>query len=192
MYFSNLSIEERKQLVDAFTNDGFNVTNTGNGIIAEKKGEKIIITRLDNAKLVLNLKSYLFKQGLIAQKIGGIEFSAVLSFLEKEKKDRESYIDCLKRVARKFNWDTLHSGELELSGELGTSVGEKAQYLEIETDDGQLVTLLNIFDLEDNQKIYATNQRFFKLMRKLNSFNQIDAFKSLAPRAFLVFQNVIN
>lgn len=190
MWFKKLPLEDQQSLVDAFTNDGFNVKNIDTGIIAEKNGEKIIITRLNNAKLVVNLKHYLAKRGLLASEIGGIDFHTILKFLTNERSYSESYIDCLKRVSQKFNWATVNSGELELSGELAQAVGTYAQFLEIETDNGSLVTLLSITDDNGNEKMYAANQRFFKVLRQLNNFDQLEVFKSLAPKAYDLLQTM--
>lgn len=190
MWFKTLPLEDQQLIVDAFTHDGFNVKTIDYGIVAEKNGEKIIITRLNNAKLVLNLKHYLAKRGLLANKIGGIDFHTILKFLINEKSYKESYIACLKRVSQKFNWATVNSGDLELSGELADAVGPYASFLEIETDTGELVTLLSITDKDGVEKIFAANQRFFKVLRQLNNFDQIEAFRDLAPKAYLMLQAV--
>ena len=190
MWFKTLPLEDQQLIVDAFTHDGFHVKNIDFGIIAEKNGEKIIITRLNNAKLVLNLKHYLSKRGLLATEIGGIDFHTILKFLINERSHKESYIACLKRVSQKFNWATVNSGDLELSGELAESVGPYASFLEIETDNGDLVTLLSITNKEGVEKIFATNQRFFKVLRQLNNFDQLEAFKDLAPKAYLTLQAI--
>lgn len=190
MWFKTLPKEDQQLLVDAFKSDGFSVKNIDMGIIAEKNGQKIIITRLNNAKLIVDLKNYLSKRGLLTNEIGGIDFYTILKFIINEKRDKESYIDCLKRVSAKFNWATVTSGELELSGELADAVGPQAQYLEIETDNGELVTLLTIKDKYENEKMYATNQRFFKLLIQLNNFDQLEAFRDLAPQAYLTLQAI--
>jgi hypothetical protein len=190
MWFKTLPKEDQQLLVDAFKSDGFEVRKIDFGIIAQKNGQKIIITRLDNAKLVVDLKNYLSKRGLLTNEIGGIDFYTILKFLTNEKRLKETYIDCLKRVSAKFNWASVSSGELELSGELAEAVGQTAQYLEVETDDGQLVTLLSIKDNDDNEKMYATNQRFFKLINQLNKFDQLETFRDLAPNAYLMLQAI--
>ena len=140
--------------------------------------------------MILNLKHYLSKRGLLATEIGGIDFNTILKFLTNEKSHKESYIACLKRVSQKFNWATVNSGDLELSGELAESVGPYASFLEIETDNGDLVTLLSITNKDGVEKIFATNQRFFKVLRQLNNFDQLEAFKDLAPKAYLTLQAI--
>lgn len=191
MFFKSLDSNDQKVIINAFITDGFQVRPIERGIIAEKNGEKIIITRLDSAKLVLNLKHYLSKRGLLSNYIGGIDFNTILKFVRNEKKLKESYIDCLKRVCLKFNWAAMNSGELELSGELKDAVGERASFLEIETDQGQMITILGVVDDLDNEKIFATNQRIFKVLRQLNDFDQIEAFKELAPKAYLTLRQIV-
>ncbi len=190
MWFKTLPIEDQKLIMDAFSFDGFQVKATNSGIIAEKNGDKIILTKLNNAKLVISLKYYLSKRGLLTNYIGGIDFNTILKFLSNEKSLNESYIDCFKRVAQKFNWAMINSGELELSGDLASSVGNYAQYLEIETDQGTTVTLLSIFDANGVEKMYATNQKIFKVLKQLNNFDNFEIFREIAPKAFLTLQTI--
>lgn len=190
MWFKTLPPDDQQLIVDAFKSDGFAVRKIDSGIIAEKNGQKIIVTRLDNAKLVMDLKNYLQKRNLLANEIGGIDFYTILKFTIKEKRLKESYIDCLNRVSAKFNWASVSTGHLELSGELGRAVGTEAQYLEVETDDGQLVTLLSIKNNDGDEKMYATNKRFFQLVNQLNNFDYLEAFRDLAPHAYLTLQAI--
>lgn len=190
MWFKTLTPADQQLLVDAFKSDGFVVKYISSGLLAEKNGQKIIITRLDNAKLVMDFKSYLSKRGLLAQEIGGIDFYTILKFLTNEKRTKESYLDCLNRVAEKFNWSSVSRGDLEISGELKKAIGGEAQYLELETDDGQLVTLLAIKTEDGDEKIYATNRRSFQLLRYLDKFDYGDALRDLAPRAYLTLQAI--
>lgn len=191
MWLNSLDLEAQRVLKEAFISDGFKVRMPDEStLIAEKGGMKVVLDRLDSAHIVFDLKKYLKKHALLSTAVGGIEFNSLFKFLQAEKGFTESYLDCLSRIAVKFNWSAINTGQEVLEGDISTLLGHEIKYAEIETDSGEFVTLL-AFKKHRQEKLYAANCRFKEVFNVLRQYSRQDLFQQLAPKAFAVVQKFI-
>lgn len=189
MWFDKLLKEDKKVLMNAFNEDGFKVNQTKNSLVAEKSGQTIILTNLEEAKVKFDIKKWLSRNNLLCTHIGGLDYITLNTFLHEEKSFQESSIDCLKRLARKLNWGVLYSGEKEIDRELSPLLGDVVSFVEIETDSAEIYSVIS-FNLNGYEKLYIVNNRFRQVYKLIQSIKIGEEFQELAPKAFLALQNI--
>ena len=183
MLFYELSLEDKEYLVEAFQQDGFKIVEQDDELVVEKLGDKIILDSLRKAKFHVDFPRFLFQKQILTQSLsGGFDVDSLTKFLKNEKKQNEGILDCLKRTAIKFNWHFVYLGTLKINKD-----EDDVQYLELQTDDGKVVTLVNFKGKPD--KIYALESYAFKLQQILR-FDERDYFRDMAPNAYLALQAI--
>lgn len=182
MWFSNLTKKQKNEMIKLLKEDGFNVTLSKSNLIAQKNDKKIVISKLENTKLVFNLKQWLLNNNLLAKNIDGFDVPYLLSFLESEKKRQESLIETLYRMSNKLNWTVSNKGSLDSDHELCEKINcDGLTYLEIETDLNKVFTIINLTN-SGTEDFYAINKRFISFYRILNKIESSSKIEEYAPK----------
>lgn len=179
----SLDKEDKEFLVAAFKADGFRVHTQASSMVAEKNGQKVVMREKKSAEIVWDMKKIFEDKKVLLTQVGKIPAGTLLDFLKKEKKEKETMIDCFKRTSSKFNWDISLSGE-HILDEDWRSLGSKAQYLQVETDDGESCVIVS-FSSERYERVYLLNMSYFQFVRFMDSYSPMDEFRDLAPTAYI-------
>lgn len=166
-----LTNQIKRDIIQALKDDGFNVIDKKEMVVATKKENVLYIRGLEDIQTELNFQ-YLAQQANL-KRIGGVSVEEVKKLLTEAMNKKAK--DLLAFVCDKLNWSIFFTDYFILNE-------KKISYVQLSTDNNEVITMI-FMDENRIDRFFALEMPARSVMKMLDSFQYKD-LQSLAPRFY--------